>query len=118
MPQSISPHPYKVESEVPFCPGSVFDELQESRGRKPNESMYEMCFGHDVPLAQNTRNQLQELDCQDNVFVIIAHDATVRDGVEHFPASLNDWKEKGWGKNVKWTWLRDLEPYWKSKGLE
>lgn len=53
----------------------------------------------------------------DNVFVIIAHDATVRDGVDHFPLSLNRWKEKGWGKDLKWAFLRDAEVYWKSKGV-
>ncbi|OQE31163.1 hypothetical protein PENFLA_c002G04697 [Penicillium flavigenum] len=117
VPPEITPHPYNAQSEVPFCPGSVFDDLQHTRGRKPTDTMYEMCFGHDIPLAQKTRDQLQELDCDENIFVIIAHDASVRDGVDHFPLSLNAWKEKGWAQNVKWTWFRDLEPFWKSKGL-
>lgn len=60
---------------------------------------------------------LQELDCDENIFVIIAHDSTVRDGVDHFPKSLNAWKEKGWGSGLKWSFLRDLEEYWKEKGL-
>jgi glyoxylase-like metal-dependent hydrolase (beta-lactamase superfamily II) len=117
VPPEITPHPYNAQSDVPFCPGSVFDDLQHTRGRKPTDTMYEMCFGHDIPLAQKTRDQLQELDCDGNIFVIIAHDASVRDGVDHFPLSLNGWKEKGWAQNVKWTWFRDLEPFWKSKGL-
>lgn len=77
--------------------------------------MYDMTYGHDIPLATKTMRQLQELDCAENVFVIIAHDATVRDGVGHFPKTLNDWKEKGWGKGLKWAFLRDLEPYFRSK---
>lgn len=59
---------------------------------------------------------MQELDFDEDVFVIIAHDATVRDGVDHFPLFLNDWKKKGWGKRLKWTFLRDLEPYWEFHG--
>jgi hypothetical protein len=118
VPESISPHPYHAISDVPFCPGSVFDDLQHSRGRKPTDTLYEMCFGHDIPLAQQTRDKLQELDCDESIFVIIAHDAAVRDGVDHFPSSLNAWKERGWGNTLKWAWFRDLEPYWKSKGLE
>jgi glyoxylase-like metal-dependent hydrolase (beta-lactamase superfamily II) len=55
VPESISPHPYHAISDVPFCPGSVFDDLQHSRGRKPTDTLYEMCFGHDIPLAQQTR---------------------------------------------------------------
>lgn len=53
-----------------------------------------MTFGSDIPLATDTVGSLQELDCLGDVFVIIAHDSTVRDGVPHFPHSLNDWKER------------------------
>jgi hypothetical protein len=76
-----------------------------------------MCFGHDIPLAKKTRDHLQELDCHEDIFTIIAHDSAVRDGVDHFPESLNAWKERGWGNKTRWTWLRLLEPYWKFKGI-
>jgi hypothetical protein len=76
-----------------------------------------MTFGLDVPLATHTLRKLQELDCADDIFVIIAHDSTVRDGVSQFPDALNDWKERGWGRDLKWAFLRDLESYWKSKGV-
>lgn len=117
LPTSISPHPFNLHSETRFCPGSAFEELQLSRKRDSTDSLYDMCFGHDIPLAMNTRDWLQELDFHEDIFTIIAHDWAVRDGVEHFPASLNAWKKKGWEKKVRWAWLRDLEPYWKSKGL-
>ncbi|KAK5049525.1 hypothetical protein LTR84_004454 [Exophiala bonariae] len=87
------------------------------RGRETSDTLYDMTFGHDIPLATKTMQQLQELDCAENVFVIIAHDSTVRDGVAHFPQSLNDWQAKGWGKQLKWAFLRDLEPYFRSKEL-
>jgi glyoxylase-like metal-dependent hydrolase (beta-lactamase superfamily II) len=117
VPSSISPNPLNLESEIPFCPGSAFEELQHSRGRKPTDSLYDMCFGHDIPLAKKTRDHLQELDCHEDIFTIIAHDSAVRDGVDHFPESLNAWKERGWGNKTRWTWLRLLEPYWKFKGI-
>jgi glyoxylase-like metal-dependent hydrolase (beta-lactamase superfamily II) len=117
VPQSIIPHPCHLNSNAPFCPGAAFDELQESRGRKPTDTLYDMTFGHDIPLAMNTMRWLQELDCDESIFVIIAHDSTVRDGVDHFPKSLNDWKSKGWGNSVKWAFFRDLEVYWKDKGV-
>lgn len=118
VPNSITPHPWHTESTAPLCPGSAFDELQRSRGRKPTDTLYDMTFGHDIPLATKTMGQLQELDCDENIFVIIAHDSTVRDGVDHFPKSLNAWKEKGWGRSLKWRFLRDLSPYFKSQGVE
>lgn len=76
-----------------------------------------MTFGHDIPLAEKTMGKLQELDCDENIFVIIAHDSSVRDGVDHFPQALNAWKEKGWGKKLKWAFFRDLENYWNQKGV-
>lgn len=117
MPSSVTPNPCHPQSDMPFCPGSAFDELQRSRGRQTSDTLYDLTFGYDIPLATRTVGHLQELDCNDNVFVIIAHDSTVRDGVDHFPKSLNAWKEKGWGKQLKWAFLRDLESYWKEKGL-
>ena len=53
----------------------------------------------------------------DNIFVIIAHDATVRDTVDHFPLSLNGWKARKWDRDLKWAFLKDAETYWKSKGV-
>lgn len=71
-----------------------------------------MTFGHDIPLATKTVGDLQELDSDERVFVIIAHDQTVRDGVDHFPKSLNDWHSRGWGQKLKWAFLRDLKHIW------
>ncbi|OBT65163.1 hypothetical protein VE03_04791 [Pseudogymnoascus sp. 23342-1-I1] len=117
VPESITPHPCNPQSNLPFCPGSAFDDLQKSRGRKPTDTLYDMTYGLDIPLATRTVGHLQDLDCNEDVFVIIAHDGSVRDGVDHFPKSLNAWKEKGWGNMLRWAFFRDLEPYWKTVGL-
>jgi len=61
-----------------------------------------------------TIGHMQEFDVNDSIFVIIAHDRDVRDLVPHFPAQLNDWKEQGYAKKLKWAFLRDLDAYWKS----
>ncbi|GAB7364260.1 hypothetical protein MBLNU230_g4808t1 [Neophaeotheca triangularis] len=114
MPPSISPHPFNPSNQQGFCPGHWWEELQKSRGRKTDDSLYDMTFGGDIPLANATKGKLQELDCRDDVFVIIAHDSTVRDGVPHFPESINDWQKKGWGKDLKWRFVRDLEVNWNS----
>ncbi|QMW42500.1 metallo-beta-lactamase superfamily protein [Aspergillus flavus] len=117
LPDSIQPHPIFPSCEAAFCPGSAWEELQSSRGRKVTDSLFEPTFGHDIPLAIETISKLQEIDCDEDVLVIIAHDFAVRDGVDHFPAALNDWKEKGWGRKLRWAFLRELEAYWKAKGL-
>ncbi|KAF1924830.1 Metallo-hydrolase/oxidoreductase [Didymella exigua CBS 183.55] len=90
VPKSISPHPCNSQGESPICQGTVFEELQKSRGRSSIDNLYDMTFGHDISLARNTETWLQELDVDERIFVIISHDSTVRDGVDHFPRSLND----------------------------
>ncbi|KAL5335075.1 beta-lactamase-like protein [Aspergillus crustosus] len=117
VPDSINPHPLNTLSGAAFCPGSAWEELQHSRGRKSTDSLYDPTFGYDIPLAIETIRKLQEIDCDEDVFVIIAHDFAVRDGVEHFPRSLNDWKERGWGGKLRWAFLKQLEVYWREKGL-
>ncbi|CAI4215978.1 unnamed protein product [Parascedosporium putredinis] len=111
---AIEPHTGFVPKHKPFCPGEEFAKLQESRGRKPNEPLYEVRFGTDPVLAMKTIGHMQEFDVNDSIFVIIAHDRDVRDLVPHFPAQLNDWKEQGYAKKLKWAFLRDLDAYWKS----
>ncbi|KAH8897967.1 metallo-beta-lactamase superfamily protein [Thozetella sp. PMI_491] len=118
VPSTITPHPCKPhDASASLCPGHAWEELQKSRDRKPTDTLFDITFGLDIPLATHTVGKLQELDCLENVFVIIAHDSTVRDGVPHFPESLNAWKEKGWGDKLKWAFFRDLDTYWKSQGL-
>lgn len=117
VPDSIVPHPCHPNGDVALCPGGAWEELQRSRGRGVDDPLFAPTFGHDIPQIIETIGKLQEADCLDNVFVIIAHDATVRDVVDQFPLSLNHWKEKGWAKDLKWAFLRDASAYWKSKGI-
>jgi hypothetical protein len=117
IPNTISPHPCHPEHDSVLCPGEAFAQLQKSRGRESTDSLFDLTFGLDLELATKTTHQLQELDCNEDIFVVVAHDSTVRDGVPHFPQSLNDWKAQGFGKGLKWAFLRDLENYWKAEGL-
>lgn len=117
VPEAILPNPCVPSAQVPLCPGTAFVELQKARGRDFSSSLYDMTFGHDIPLAQHTATWLQELDADDRIFVIIAHDSTVRDGVDHYPKSLNEWRSKGWGRSLRWAFLRDLKVYWKQRGV-
>ncbi|GAM87444.1 hypothetical protein ANO11243_054690 [Dothideomycetidae sp. 11243] len=116
VPASISPHPLS-NMESHFCPGHAWEELQKSRGRAATDPLLEMTFDHDITLATDTKRKLQELDCNNNVLVINAHGASVRDHFDRFLKSLNDWKAKGLGKKLRWDFSRELSPYWKAKGL-
>lgn len=117
LPDTINPHPCRPLGTASLCPGHAWEELQQSRGRKTTDTLYDLTYGADIRLATQTMGKLQELDCLENVLVIISHDSTVRDAAPHFPESLNSWKRDGLGGKVKWAFLRDLEKYWESKGL-
>lgn len=123
LPESILPNPVadicvnNQANELPFCPGAAFEDLQKSRGFGIDEPILQPTFGYDIPLALETIGNLQEADVDENILVVIAHDKFARDLVDHFPLSMNAWKEKGWGKSLRWAFLKDFEPYWKEKGV-
>ncbi|KAF7197429.1 Cytochrome P450 monooxygenase [Pseudocercospora fuligena] len=118
VPPEIRPNPLHPESELPLCPGHAFEQLQSSRARTGSDPLYDPTFGHDIPLAIKTVRKLQELDCDERIFVIIAHDPNVRDLVDHFPKDLNSWKAKDWGAKARWAFLRDLRSYWQQQGID
>ncbi len=65
-------------------------------------------MGYDIPQAISTIKDAQVADAEENIFFIYAHDTTLRDVVEFFPASANDWKKKGWARETRWAFLSDL----------
>lgn len=57
--------------------------------------------------ALETREKLMNLDGNENVLTVIAHDTTVMDVLKFFPESANNWKKDGWDKIARWIFLRD-----------
>jgi len=67
-------------------------------------------MGKDIPLAIETIKKTQQADADENVWYVFAHDRTLRGGnVELFPASANEWKQKGWREKLLWEFLADFE---------
>ncbi|KAF2432261.1 hypothetical protein EJ08DRAFT_648329, partial [Tothia fuscella] len=63
---------------------------------------------HSREASLKTRTKLMQFDASENVFVVIAHDATIVDIVETFPRSASHWKEKNWKELVRWEFLKDF----------
>lgn len=131
LPESISPHPFTttgkedddtLASSPPFCPGSLFDAILASDATSPDSAkgrcngrtqpFYKpsTAFGiqHDAGEAERTIAKLQEVDVTDNVLVVLAHDESLLDVVDFYPAKANDFVEKGWVKKCRWRFLRDF----------
>lgn len=96
-------------TSIPPCPGAVLTRLQQTRGRAIDQPFYDPGMGHDIPLAIDTIEKAQEADADDNIWFIFAHDDSLFDKVELFPAEASAWKEKGWGSITRWAFLKDFK---------
>lgn len=62
----------------------------------------------DFEESQRTVEKLTEFDANDNVLTVIAHDRSLLDILDFYPASANSWKEKGWRQTGMWRFLADF----------
>ncbi|KEF55603.1 uncharacterized protein A1O9_08353 [Exophiala aquamarina CBS 119918] len=114
LPDTITPDPF-ARRGVRSCPGAAFERYLANIGKSRAEPFFEIPKGlqyaefcHDVVDAAATIERLQALDGYDNVFVILAHDDSIRHIVEFFPKTLNTWKARGWGQLGRWAFLKDF----------
>lgn len=91
------------------CPGAVYEDLQISRHRDPDEPFFEPATGLDIPQAIETIKKAQHADQDENVWLIYAHDPSLSGVVDLFPLYANGWKEKNWREQTLWAFLRDFE---------
>ncbi|EKG09720.1 hypothetical protein MPH_13242 [Macrophomina phaseolina MS6] len=101
LPDSVEPSPY---SSPPFqlgtfCPGALIQEMAHPL-RSRTKPFYELAPTgmptFELETAQKTVEELGEFDGDDNVSVVIAHDAKLKEVVDFFPKPANAWMEKGW----------------------
>lgn len=113
LPSSITLKPNS--KNFPYmCPGEIL--LQYIHPEKSaTKHFYDAApgFNEDHDVAAWTIEGVEEFDASEDVFVVIAHDASLKDVVEFFPRSANEWKSKDWGRNGRWRFLGDF-----SEGLE
>lgn len=113
LPSLILPNPLNLSSPTP-CPGHIFEEIHPQKcGNSPFYCMGTWPDGFptndDPEAAIESQRKLQLLDAYMNqVFVILAHDETVEGVIDFFPKTANQWKERGWGNEVRWLFLGDF----------
>jgi glyoxylase-like metal-dependent hydrolase (beta-lactamase superfamily II) len=108
LPEHITPNPFKSKGQP--CPGALLlDVHPEHSSTKRFYRVSEEGFSSDPPEAQRSIEKLEEFDGNDNVFTVIAHDATLVDIIDFFPKSVNDWKAKGYREKGMWEFLRDFK---------
>lgn len=92
------------------CPGELLANL--TKAGRPDTPFFDVAEGpyflnHEQ--AMDTVGKLQELDASDDVFVVIAHDHTLRDRIPLFPEKVNDWRERGFNSSTRWLFLREFD---------
>jgi glyoxylase-like metal-dependent hydrolase (beta-lactamase superfamily II) len=111
LPETIAPHPLQLKASH-ACPGAVFESVLRNGDKTApfyGQKRPGGGFFNDPDAADRTIEKIQEFDGAGNVFVVIAHDSHLKDVVDFFPASANDFAAKGWHELARWRFLGDFK---------
>ena len=111
LPENVTPDmaDLKRPRHAP-CPGSLFLKIHPKRSA--TEPFYELKnpgISHDFGEATRSMRKMAEIDANENVLVLLAHDPEMKGVVDFWPRTLNDWKSKGWKEKLKWAFLKDFK---------
>ncbi|KAF2100597.1 putative N-acyl homoserine lactonase AttM [Rhizodiscina lignyota] len=112
LPDSIVPNPLNPTSSMP-CLGALFQAVHPKQSR--TEPFFHISdppkipmANYDIPDAKATIAKIMENDAFDEIFVVMAHDASLRGIVEFFPKTANEWRKQGWGRKARWAFLKEF----------
>lgn len=96
------------------CPGEMIQEYVHPE-KSATKHFYSGApgFNEDSSVAEWTIKGVEEFDACEDVFVVVAHDTSLKEVVDFFPKPANEWKAKDWGKHGRWRFLMDFK-----EGLE
>ena len=117
LPRLITPSPFAhIEKAVTACPGALLQQL--TPGLNPSVPFFTISNGPLFPdhnAALDTVRKIQELDAAENVFVVIAHDLSLRDRIPLFPNKINEWRANDLRSATRWLFCSDFEGSVQSK---
>ncbi|CAF9913342.1 MAG: hypothetical protein GOMPHAMPRED_007864 [Gomphillus americanus] len=112
LPDKISPDPRKPLDRhfQSFCPceGYIAIHPQRARDKPYYKGARGMAFDFDK--AEASLQKLEAFDADERVLIVIAHDASLLDIVDVYPAEANQWRQKDWKKLAHWRFLGDFKP--------
>lgn len=108
------------KSHPTACPGHFFGPvLREASNTKPileiQDPYYEgdgaikLSLIYDEPALRDTVRKDEELDADEDIFTLIAHDWSLKGIIDEWPKNLNSWKERKWKEKTRWKFLEDFE---------
>lgn len=107
LPSHIDPSPIPGFSSG-GCPGGMLQDIQ--RNKCADEAFYvpSKGFNVDEEAALATVEGLQVFDGHEHVLMVVAHDSSLLESLRFFPETMNDWFERGIGKQSHWKFLGDF----------
>lgn len=107
LPRNITMSAQRASST---CPGELLQQHTMRQGA--NEPFFTVASGPlfpDYDAAKETVSKIQELDAADNVFVLLAHDLSLRKTIPFFPKTINGWKDRNLKLETRWLFCSDFE---------
>jgi hypothetical protein len=106
--QHQAQHEVQVQVQAPIaaCPGSIMERLLANA----TTPLFEMPATNtvDVAEAHASISKMQVFDSAENIWVVIAHDQTLLDIVDFYPARVNDWQKRGYAEKTRWRFWNTL----------
>ncbi|KFA67836.1 hypothetical protein S40285_08746 [Stachybotrys chlorohalonatus IBT 40285] len=106
LPTHLSPCPEELLSHP--CPGDVLRRLQPSNSATEPFFTVSTVLFPDQDASKDTVRKITELDAADNIFVILAHDESIKNYIPLFPLSVNDWRAKDVRSDTRWLFCKDF----------
>lgn len=93
---------------VQVHPGEALQQLQ--RNKDATEPFFEVSpvMLADAAAAQETVRKITEFDAADNIFVVLAHDGSLKGHIDMFPQAINGWRARGLKSTTRWLFCKDF----------
>ncbi|CZT12469.1 uncharacterized protein RCO7_07698 [Rhynchosporium graminicola] len=91
-----------------LCPGLLLDSCLSSKSDPFFTVAAPSPLFPDKDASFDTVSKIQELDGLESVFVVMAHDSSIRETIPLFPKKINSWKMSGVKGDTRWAFCRDL----------
>lgn len=93
---------------VQVCPGEILQQLQHNGDATQPFFQVSPVLFPDHAAAQETVRKIAEFDAAANIFVILAHDESIKYHIDLFPQAINGWRAKGLQSSTRWLFCKDF----------
>ncbi|PWN45275.1 hypothetical protein IE81DRAFT_320459 [Ceraceosorus guamensis] len=108
LPANVIIHSSQKYSKGAGCPCEVLERINPQQSKTKPYYVPSDDFCSDRQEALDSLLGLGELDAQDGVFIILAHDRLLKDVLPLFPKKINDWRKDDLDAKTRWLFVDDF----------